>query len=124
MKHPPPLEYDKYYHIYNRGINIGAIFRENANYEHFLRLYAQHITPVADTFAWVLMKNHFHFLVRIFAEDEIGFIKPKEGKEHIVYAEKKKYNPAQQFGNLFNAYTRAFNIRYHRTGSCSNSGIW
>jgi putative transposase len=117
MKHPPPLEHDRYYHIYNRGINSGAIFRENANYEHFLRLYAQHITPVADTFAWALMKNHFHFLVRIFAQDEIGFIKPKEGKEHIVYTEKKKYNPTQQFGNLFNAYTRAFNIPYQRTGS-------
>lgn len=117
MKQPIPLEYDKYYHIYNRGINSGILFHETANYEHFLRLYTEHIEPVAETFAWVLMKNHFHLLVRIFAEDEINYIKPKEEKKHIIYPEKKKYNPTQQFGNLFNAYAKAFNKRYNRTGS-------
>ena len=109
MKHPLPLAFDKYYHIYNRGINSANLFRENANYEHFLRLYSEHIEPVAETFAWVLMKNHFHFLVRILASDEIDFIKPKGEKKNIVYPVKKKYNPTQQFGNLFNAYAKAFN---------------
>ena len=117
MKHPVPLEYDKYYHIYNRGINGETVFREKTNYEYFLRLLSEHITPVAEFFAYALMKNHFHFLVRIFAEDEIGFIKLNERNKHIVYVEPKKYNPTQQFGNLFNAYTRAYNIKYQRTGS-------
>jgi putative transposase len=117
MKHPIPLEFNKYYHIYNRGINSETIFRERSNYEHFLRLYAKHIEPVAETFAWVLMKNHFHLLVRIFAEEEINFIVPKEEKKHIIYPVRKKYNPTQQFGNLFNAYAKAFNKRYNRTGS-------
>jgi len=121
MKHLSPLKHDTYYHIYNRGINSETLFREKTNYEHFLGLYSEHITPVAETFAWVLMKNHFHFLVRILAPEEIGFIKPKEGKEHIVYPEKKKYNPTQQFGNLFNAYAKAFNNKYNRTGSLFES---
>ncbi len=121
MKHPAPLEYDKYYHIYNRGINSENLFREPANYEHFLRLYDEYIAPVADTFAWVLMKNHFHILVRIHASEDIGFIKPKEEKKHIIYPQKKKYNPTQQFGNLFNAYAKVFNKRYHRTGSLFES---
>ncbi len=59
------LESGKYYHIYNRGINSCDIFRHDENYEHFLRLYDKYINPIAKTFAWVLMKNHFHFLVRI-----------------------------------------------------------
>ena len=117
MKHPPPLEYDNYYHIYNRGINGGIIFREKTNYEYFLNLLSDHITPIAEIFAYALMNNHFHFLVRIFSEEEIGLIKPSERNKHIVFTEKKKYNPAQQFGNLFNAYTRAYNIKYHRSGS-------
>ncbi|MEI7726803.1 MAG: hypothetical protein WCK09_16960 [Bacteroidota bacterium] len=58
MKHPPPLEYDRYYHIYNRGNNGENLFIEPSNYEHFLRLYSEYITPVAETFAWVLIKNH------------------------------------------------------------------
>lgn len=34
---------------------------------------------------------------------------------------KKKYNPTQQFGNLFNAYAKAFNKKYDRTGSLFES---
>lgn len=115
MKHPIPIEHDKYYHIYNRGINGETLFKDTSNYEHFLRLYDEHIIPIADTFAWVLMKNHFHFLVRIKAEAEIDYIKPKKDTTQ-EYPVKKKYNPSQQFGNLFNAYTKAFNKRYSRTG--------
>ena len=121
MKQPVPLEYDKYYHIFNRGINGENLFRENSNYEHFLRLYSEHIEPVAETFAWVLMKNHFHLLVRIIPEEKIGLIKPREDKKRIDYPLKKKYNPTQQLGNLFNAYAKAFNKKYNRTGSLFES---
>jgi len=117
MEHHTPLEYDKYYHIYNRGNNSGNLFMEPSNYEHFIQLYSKYINPVAETFAWALMKNHFHFLVRIKGSEEIDFIKPREERENIVYPEKKQYNPTQQFGNLFNAYAKAFNKSYGRTGS-------
>ena len=69
------IEFGRYYHIYNRGINSGNLFEENTNYEHFLKLYEKYINPIADTYAWCLMKNHFHFLVRIKSEEEIGFYK-------------------------------------------------
>ena len=65
------IEPGRYYHIYNRGINSCNLFEENTNYEHFLRLYEKYIHPIADTYAWCLMKNHFHFLVRIKEEREI-----------------------------------------------------
>ena len=121
MKHLQPLEPDKFYHIFNRGINGENLFVENSNYNHFVRLYIEHITPVAETFAWVLLKNHFHLLVRILPSGEIEFMKPKEEKKNIIYPVKKKYNPTQQFGNLFNAYAKAFNKRYNRTGGLFES---
>ena len=65
MAGPAPLEHGQYYHIYNRGNNRENIFVENRNYRHFLKLYAKHITPVADTYAYCLLRNHYHFLVRI-----------------------------------------------------------
>jgi REP element-mobilizing transposase RayT len=107
-----PLQPGNYYHIYNRGINSCNIFRENDNYEHFLRLYDKHISPIANTFAWVLMKNHFHLLVQIIPPNlnPQGF----ENLEGLGITE-KRIN--QQFSNLFNAYTKAINKRYHRTGS-------
>lgn len=102
-----PLKPGNYYHIYNRGINGCTIFKETTNYEHFLALYDKYISPVADTFAWVLMGNHFHLLVRI---------KNPEGFENLQGLNNtKRIN--QQFSNLFNAYTKAFNKRYNRTGS-------
>lgn len=102
MQSNEPLQNSNYYHIYNRGINSSFLFKENSNYEHFLRLYEIHIDPIAETFAWCLMKNHFHFLVRIKDVEEI--------------TTEKKILPSQSFSNLFNAYTKAFNKSNHRHG--------
>ena len=55
-------------------VNSCDLFHENTNYEYFLELYDKHISPVADTYAWVLMKNHFHLLVRIKEEAAIGYL--------------------------------------------------
>ncbi|MFK7032690.1 transposase [Flavobacterium oreochromis] len=97
------LERGCYYHIYNRGINSMTLFDTKENYEYFLRLYTTHIDPIAETFAWCLMKNHFHFLVRI---KEI----PEITTEKIIL-------PSQSFSNLFNAYTKAYNKYYKRHGA-------
>jgi putative transposase len=110
-----PLEYDTYYHIYNRGINRENLFREDENYTYFLKLYDEYINPVAETLAWCLMKNHFHLLIHIFPEEEIGYILPKEGDTRS-FTKKKKYNPSRKFANLFDAYAKAVNKRYKRTG--------
>jgi REP element-mobilizing transposase RayT len=64
------IQHGKHYHIYNRGINGEKIFREPNNYEHFLRVYEKYVDPVAETFAWCMMPNHFHFLVRIKEKEE------------------------------------------------------
>jgi len=108
-----PLIEGNYYHIYNRGNIGGNLFYENENYDYFLRLYEKYIEPVTETFAWCLLKNHFHLLVYIKEPDEID---PK----FLSYSTVKKpkaINVSKQFSNLFNAYTQAINKRYNRTGS-------
>jgi len=102
MRKEHPLEYGKYYHLYNRGVNSDLLFIEEANYEYFLRLYEVHIAPVAETLAWCLMNNHFHFLVRI--------------KDYDENTSNNNIPPSKSFSNLFNAYTKGFNIRYNRHG--------
>lgn len=59
------LETGKYYHIYNRGINSCRLFECDEDYHRFMLLQEKYIVPVADILAWVLMPNHFHFLIRI-----------------------------------------------------------
>lgn len=107
-----PLQPGNYYHIFNRGIDSCDIFLENENYEYFLTLYDKYISPVANTFAWVLMKNHFHLLVQILNPNPEGF-KNLQGLKNLDTG--KRIN--QQFSNLFNAYTKAINKRFQRTGS-------
>lgn len=106
MSSPTALEYGQYYHIYNRGNNRVDVFYEDRNYHHFLNLYIKYIEPIADTYAYCLLRNHFHLLVRIrtIAEQE-----PTPGG--------KPLRPSQQFSNLFNAYAKAMNKAYERTGS-------
>jgi REP element-mobilizing transposase RayT len=110
MQQLEPLQFGKTYHIYNRGINKCNLFEENENYEYFLRLYDRYINPIAYTFAWVLMKNHFHLLVKI--KDQRA-IKNELALKSINDPVK---SPFQYFSNLFNAYSKAFNKRYERTG--------
>lgn len=109
MQSIPPLTPGNYFHIYNRGINSCKLFYEPDNYEYFLRLYEKHVSPVADTFAWVLMPNHFHLLVRI-----KDFPTPT-GFETLSGLGAKP--PHQYFSNLFNAYTQAINKRFKRHGA-------
>jgi REP element-mobilizing transposase RayT len=115
MSNSEPLQHEQFYHIYNRGINGEPLFLEERNYRYFLRLWARHIEPIADAYAYCLLSNHFHFLVRIKEEqadpianqgfDEIGPV--------LV--------PSRQFNNLFIAYAKAFNKAYQRTGGLFES---
>ncbi|HKL09719.1 MAG TPA: hypothetical protein VJ896_13170 [Bacteroidales bacterium] len=127
-----------YYHIYNRGVNSCNLYEESSNYVHFLRLYEKYILPVADTYAYCLMPNHFHFLIRIKEDKEIGYYKNlnadrsndsvrfqtnPEKNEDLSESEvpdivntQKRPNPSRHFSHLFNAYSKYFNKRYTRTG--------
>jgi putative transposase len=131
------LEYGGFYHIYNRGNNGETLFYKSDNYYHFLRLYDKYIDPIAETFAWCLMGNHFHLLVRIKEEKEIGFLADfnpsrsddsgrlkwktsnnlpeSEGSGSVMGM--KKPIPHRMFGHLFNSYTKYLNLKTGRTGS-------
>lgn len=109
---PIPLEKGKFYHIYNRGNNGIDVFFDNESYYHFLRLFDKYISPIADTYAWCLLKNHFHILVYTRLDNEIEF----EKLEYSTIEKSKSIEPSKQFGYLFNAYTQAINKKFNRTG--------
>jgi REP element-mobilizing transposase RayT len=100
-----PLEPSKYYHIYNRGNNRDNIFFEERNYLYFMRLYAKYIEPVADTFAYCLLRNHFHALIHIKTHEA------ETGNDFTIQLVR------QHFSNFFNSYAKAINKAYGRTGS-------
>ncbi len=117
------LDFGKFYHIFNCGINGCNLFKEEDNYHYFLHLYDKYISPIADTYAWVLMPNHFHLLVRIKEEADIRAASTNlTGFRNLSGLEEESDDTGikplhQYFSNLFNAYSKAFNKRFHRHGA-------
>ncbi|MHA6279102.1 transposase [Salinimicrobium sp. CAU 1759] len=105
-----PLEPDKFYHIYNRANGDEKIFRNIGNYEFFLRKYQQHIGPIAETFCYCLMPNHFHLLVKMKSLIELKGPELRNLDQAGLYCSKK-------FSNFFSSFAQAFNKQHNRTGS-------
>ena len=78
------------------GNNGQDIFFEEMNYIYFLDLIKKYLLPVSKIYSFCLLKNHFHLLLRINDNCETS---------------------SKHFSNLFNAYTKAINKKYGRTGS-------
>ena len=108
-----PLEPGKFYHIYNRGINGENLFKEERNYDYFLEKYSKYVAPVVDTYAYCLLKNHFHILVRI-----KDFEDPKENLKELMDKQKWEQYPnvSKQFSHFFNSYAQSINAANKRTG--------
>ncbi|TAE51691.1 MAG: hypothetical protein EAZ89_09770 [Bacteroidetes bacterium] len=101
-----------YYHVYNRGINGGNIFFEARNYPFFLQKYAYYLSPVVDTYAYCLLGNHFHLLIRVKEEWTLP--------HRSDFAEKGLHDVnnvvSKRFSDFFNAYVKSINKAYNRTG--------
>jgi putative transposase len=105
---------DSYYHVFNHAIEESNLFNEERNYYYFLEKYEKYISPIAETLAYCLMPNHYHFLVKLKSKDDlVGFFNPE--KENLDIDINKKI--ANQFGTLQNSYAKAFNNSYGRKGS-------
>lgn len=136
------LENGKYYHIYNCGINGCNLFLDNHDYKHFWDLYTKYIYPIVDSFAWCLMKNHFHLLIKIKDLPKIGqykyskqsYLKAIKNGELKINAEfndvkwliqenneddsqAKIPDATNHFAHMFNSYAKNFNTKYERHGS-------
>ncbi|MDX1603326.1 MAG: hypothetical protein R3209_09650 [Salinimicrobium sediminis] len=90
------LEKDSFYHIYNRGINKTNIFSNDENKVYFLKQYHKYLSEKISTYAYCLLQNHFHLVIRI------------DGNPIEV---------TQSFSNFFNSYAKAYNKAENRTGS-------
>jgi len=116
------------YHIYNRTNNKELLFINNENRRYFLKLYSKHISPVADTFCWSLLPNHFHFLVQIKSDAEINtYLSSRNSEnEHRLSKTERKYLDKEisldelvifYFKCFFQSYAMAFNKVHRRSGN-------
>jgi REP element-mobilizing transposase RayT len=107
-----PLIEGEYFHIYNRGINGEDIFKEKRNYYYFLEQYKHYCSDVFETFAYALLKNHFHLLVYVKEDIEVA----KNNGQGFI-----RLNASKQLSHFFNSYSQSINKAYKRTGSLFES---
>ena len=103
----PPITYGTFYHIYNRGNNHEDNFVQERNYAYFMELWWKHTSQIAETWAYCLLRNHFHIVVYIKNREDLTDFENLSGLKP----------PHQYFSNFFNAYSRAVNIAVQRTGA-------
>ena len=127
------LQPNSSYHIFNHANGFENIFIEDENYRFFLEKYQQYILPIAETYAYCLLPNHFHLVVRIRRKEVIeevyrnfkstNFSKvpnfgkvENSGKVEITDNIIEQFI-SKQFANLFSCYTQSFNKVNKRRGS-------
>ncbi len=108
-KYYTPLEAGNTYHIWTHANGSENLFRSDENYRYFLEKYIHYISPVAKTYAYNLMPNHLHFLIRTLeGSDTLQGLPtlPPPGKMASLH-----------FSHLFNAYSQAYNKKYESNRS-------
>ncbi|MBX3038133.1 MAG: hypothetical protein KF758_14570 [Anaerolineales bacterium] len=128
MSEFPPLTHGTFYHIYNRGNNRENIFIQERNYAYFMDLWWKHISPIAETWGYCLMRNHFHAAVYIKEESDLSGLTSNLNNQRLrvdkgVNSLETRGDltglkePSKYFSNFFNAYARGVNIATQRTGA-------
>ena len=60
-----PLEADYTYHIYNHAVGNEVLFKTDSNYQFFLSRLEKYLIDYIDLYAYFLLPNHFHLLIKV-----------------------------------------------------------
>ena len=130
-----PIEPERFYHLYNRGVNGEIIFKTERNMLFFLEKIKENLLPVSDIYAYCLMPNHFHFLLQIKSEEELKSLDKVQnldkatnsalGVQNLDKAKTGLHASqnifSKQFSRVFNSYSQAFNKENNRHGALIES---
>ena len=86
------------YHIYNRGSNFQKVFFRESDYSLFLDKFKLYLLKTCSLYAFVLIPNHYHLLLKI-----------NDNEEGAKFS--------KQFSKFMLSYTNTINLRDRRNGS-------
>lgn len=110
------LEPGQMYHLYNRGNNRENLFYKKENYYYFLRQFDKYLSEYLDVYAYCLLPNHFHFLIKIKEKDEIVRFRDTIAQSDGISKPISKII-SEQFRRFFISYSQAINKQENRVGS-------
>ena len=98
---PVAIQPNRYYHVFNRGVNRRTVFRDDADHLKFLSLLKKYLQPVGRLLSYALLRDHYHLTV---------LMHPAKGIPAKFLA--KPYTLGRTFSHLQNAYANYFNARH------------
>ena len=101
-----PITPGNIYHIYNRGVNKQKIFFSEKNYQFFIYRLNKFFQEYAICYAYCLMPNHYHLLVKVINE----LFVPKALHPLMVSYSKAVNNEQGRVGPLFQGRFQAILI--------------
>ncbi len=115
------IEEGQTYHIYNKAISEIKLFRNGDDYLYFMSKYKEYFQHYFSTYAYCLIPNHFHLLIRMKTREEIQeALKNENTKSAVKYLNEEipiSVFIGNQFKRLFSSYSIKYNNKYFREGS-------
>ncbi|MFN6943328.1 MAG: transposase [Cytophagaceae bacterium] len=108
-----PLEPDEVYHVWTHANGSENLFRTDENFRYFLEKYSLYLHSVVETFAYCLMPNHLHLMVKVRSEQELRSLPKFKTLKEPEFPKAVSL----RFSHLFNCYTQSYNRKYERKGS-------
>lgn len=101
------LECGNFYHIFNRSHSDLILFDKPFHYSRFLSQAEKYLADFLDFYAYSLIPNHFHLLVRVKNIEVYKFIEKHDTVDEFL---------TQQFKNMFISHTKYINVTEDRHG--------
>jgi putative transposase len=131
------FEEEGVYHVYNRVVDRKPLFTKKRNYDYFLSKLKRYVSPYANIYAFCLLHNHFHILLRVKAlGKELSNVKELTNLDqgiptppHYSYSADYQYIMpgykknqthiivSNAFKKMFQSYALAFNRQEDRIGT-------
>ena len=108
------------YHLYNRAVSDELLFRDATDYDTFLAKFSKYFGDYFKVYAYCLIPNHFHFLVKVKSKDDFHITIRKENtkKSNAFLEGDCSLNEflVDQLRRLFSSISLTYNAKYKRRG--------
>jgi len=117
----------QFYHIYNKVVSGTNLFNDKNDYWNFMKRYSKYFSPYFKTYAYCLIPNHFHLLVKVRKEEGIrmSVLNENTNAARNYLNGTKDFNSfiENQFSRCFSGITIIYNNKYNREGPLFKQGV-
>ena len=115
------LDYDCHYHIYNRTVDGLTLFQSEVDFNVFLKKYIKYFQPYFSTYAYCLIPNHFHFIIKVNSEEQLLSAAEKDNSTSAQKLINRDSSVSEFFSDLFKRFfssvAKRHNNKYNHNGA-------